>query len=536
MDTFLTARLVSQKWKSLADASAKLSFTCKLTDKTLKTVVNSNEKIDYVQISEFDGKGNKVVSSTRGTGRVFRKAQAIHLNGNKINKEELSKMMRYANGAVKNLELNNCEPTLMICVLKQNKSPFLSLNSLTFFFPNYATIRGVTKILQSLDSPTISANYPSLQCFNIIFASDEYDLDPFPSGIELFENYLAVACLLLRLKGTLKSVKIQRNYKIRQALYRGINTAKLELNQQQQNQLEQCLAGFNEIQLECTSLHIDALKYEGTFPWVLETKMVQQQRNLEILSLDKLLCFGFPEPFMALTTSISANTNLNHLTSIHFYYLCSQGTEPVDLAIFSQCPRLTVLELWFFVVVEALPDGKMSRVDFINVDMLPKTLRIFHIKPRDENGRFYSVHYFSSAQIKWIISNLLDLESLELQLLMNSTLMDSDSNQEVDKLSNIDVQTFEELCCLPKLKGRMEFHILKVRKLEDQVEIGKDVDENSNSSVFPFQLMSFREAREFLESLFEQLQYTFMKAEITGFPTRRKEKTVNFINFTFTRA
>lgn len=103
-------REVSKKWKFLVPyIRPNLHFVCHITDDTFKYAVNSEEEFVRLEVHDFSGKGNEVVSSTNGTGLLFGNAEYIIFTGNNIEPGEIPKMMQFAVDSVETLEFQNCE-------------------------------------------------------------------------------------------------------------------------------------------------------------------------------------------------------------------------------------------------------------------------------------------------------------------------------------------------------------------------------------------------------------------------------------------
>lgn len=127
--SILQMRLVSKHWKLIAQACRDHQFVCNLEDSTLTTAINSGERMTTLKIRNFSGAGNKVVSSTRGSGRLFANTECIRLIGPDIVATELNKMINYAVHTVKELVFRYCLPTLPLTVFKQSRK-FTCLNKL----------------------------------------------------------------------------------------------------------------------------------------------------------------------------------------------------------------------------------------------------------------------------------------------------------------------------------------------------------------------------------------------------------------------
>ncbi len=113
----------------MVDISRNLNFVCHLTDDSISSAVNSTVTFARVKIYDFTGAENKVVSSTRGTGRLLSTTDSIFLIGSNINSAEIAKMMRYAAENVKELSFKICPRDIILSVLDL-KRPFSSLSKL----------------------------------------------------------------------------------------------------------------------------------------------------------------------------------------------------------------------------------------------------------------------------------------------------------------------------------------------------------------------------------------------------------------------
>ncbi|CAL8118404.1 unnamed protein product [Orchesella dallaii] len=263
IESFRAIRRVSKRIKILADASRNLSFNCDLTDTTIATIVHSTESFSRVKVHNFGGEKNKIVSSTRGTGRVFGCAQAIHLIGSNINAVEIGKMMQYAVGSVNELIFQHCSSAVLTSVFDLQKT-FESLRRLSICH-NYFPSRQETQILENIGSENVALQLPHLEVFKI-----SYELVNIAYGFlspnDVFANYLAVAQLIHRYKETLRTVEILRNEMLL-APFLFLFFSDVRLSRYQRDQMQKCVEGFNETKLD--SLTIVTLLKEGTYPWTL---------------------------------------------------------------------------------------------------------------------------------------------------------------------------------------------------------------------------------------------------------------------------
>lgn len=89
-------------------AHPHLHFVSQLTDETFTFVVNSEEIFDCVEVHDFSGKVNEIVSATSGIGLLFGNADSIKFIGNNIEAAEIPKIMQFAVDSVKMLKFENC--------------------------------------------------------------------------------------------------------------------------------------------------------------------------------------------------------------------------------------------------------------------------------------------------------------------------------------------------------------------------------------------------------------------------------------------
>jgi len=127
-----SARAVSKLWKLLVEEYRKrdITFVLNLTDKSIKAVIKSNESFKCVKVQDFQGQENKVVSSTRGTGRVFGSAEFIHLMGPNINETQLRKIIRCAVGTVVELIFQHYNNVSLKKMMLRYGRPFANLRKL----------------------------------------------------------------------------------------------------------------------------------------------------------------------------------------------------------------------------------------------------------------------------------------------------------------------------------------------------------------------------------------------------------------------
>lgn len=112
---------------------------------------------------------------------------------------------------------------------------------------------------------------PSLETFHISYEldciEDLYNQSFIPTAKEVFQNYLAIAKVVVKFRRTLKSVQISRNEVLRTALVLHVDTSKIIVNQSHRLQIRRCLEAFKEVDLE--QLHITPMLDEGDYPWTL---------------------------------------------------------------------------------------------------------------------------------------------------------------------------------------------------------------------------------------------------------------------------
>ncbi len=109
VDSIRTVRMVCKTWKDLVYYSCpKIQFACHLTDETQKFAVQSEEIISCLDIHDFSGKKNEVISSTSGIGLLFGSAERIQFTSKAIPADEIPKMMRFAVDSVKKLAFQDC--------------------------------------------------------------------------------------------------------------------------------------------------------------------------------------------------------------------------------------------------------------------------------------------------------------------------------------------------------------------------------------------------------------------------------------------
>ncbi|ODN00491.1 hypothetical protein Ocin01_06190 [Orchesella cincta] len=555
-ESFRAVRGVSKRWKFLADSSRNISFTCHLTDITTTAVINSNESFSCIKIHDFEGRDNKIVSATRGTGRILGCAESIHLIGSNINATEIGKMMQYAVRSVNELLFHHCHRSVLQSVFDLHK-PFESLRKLTMC-QNYIPSRRDTRILQNLGSVAVAPKLPLLEHLKIVYELDNLEevfaLPRIPSANEVFTNYLAVARLVFRYKDTLKIVEIQRNEILRTALMLNVEINEVRLSQSQRYQIQECLEGFQTTKLDV--LHISPLLDEEAYPWNLETSLMKQQRCLKELTYDRKLCFPFQHVNQSLVDSVPDNRHF--FTSIKISFTCS-GNMPVDLSLFSQCPSLKTLWLLFYRGVRVGLAG-MNTLRFTNLQQLPKTITNFHLKSsQDDPIIIHQQSLLTREQMRWIIDNLRDLESIWLQLVTEEVdeeeeddndmpdLMpadENDNNRQMDENApelvfeqllnphdeelnaqnaNIDVQMFRELISMPKLRD-MKFDMLKARQLDANIVVGAD----GHPWVVPMQHARAEDILEYINIIRQDATITFIPNEVLFFPIR-------FIEFSLTR-
>ncbi len=134
LDSIRNARLVSKWWNEMVLFAIRKRFhlVCPISDSTLSRAVKSKEVLKSLNVRNFTGNGNKVVSATRGTGRLFGCADRIQFTGTNINPAKSLKMMSYAFNTVKELIFKRCGHAI-IRPLLQSKQFFHSLNQLTVY-------------------------------------------------------------------------------------------------------------------------------------------------------------------------------------------------------------------------------------------------------------------------------------------------------------------------------------------------------------------------------------------------------------------
>ncbi|CAL8110812.1 unnamed protein product [Orchesella dallaii] len=377
IQSFRAVRTVSKVWNDIAAISNHISFRCHLTDETIKQVINSDELYPQIKIYDFQGAENGVVSSTRGTGRIFRNADIIHLMGRNINQGELTKMMQYATKSVTELLFQHCSFSLQQSLLKLGK-PFASLQKLTIYM--YYLKQDELKLLQDFGS--IAHEMPKLEHLKMAFEfksdGNKTPRDHFLQVTQtlysepIFSHYMALIRILLAYKASLKRVEILRDY-------------------------------------------------------LMQTILLQLQRNLKELHIDKsarvIVLTPLLTPSQALQTALPITCN--YLTSIKLT-LKSVGREPLDLTLFSQSPGLKVLWLEFlggFCIGETTTLEPMNAFSCTNLEQLPKTITSLHLKSADVNPFIVSHQLIlSSGQLRWIVENLKDLESFWIQLVVAEIL------------------------------------------------------------------------------------------------------------------
>jgi len=279
---------------------------------------------------------------------------------------------------------------------------------------------------------------------------------------------------------------------------------------------------------------------------VLETSLLQQQRNLKEVSYDRKLCL----PVLHLNVELRASLpmNLSLLTSVRIS-LTNSGDEPVNLGLFSQCPNLKTLWLLFYRGVRIGLAG-LNTLRFTNMELLPRTIQSFHLKSSQEDTIIiHQQSILTRAQILWIIENLQDLESIWLQLVIeeeplpdlvgeNPNEEDNENQGEVEEnapeleewwripnqpnaggqgeeQANIDVETFRRLISMPKLRD-MKFDMLLENQLEADIAIGLD----GQPWVLPVHPATPEDIQEYIEVCENDARITFTPNQVLFFPIR----------------
>lgn len=133
-------------------------------------------------------------------------------------------------------------------------------------------------MLHRLAAPKSRGYLPALEHFKIEFKLDsisQLDEGLTPGGLEVFENYLAIAKVVSNYSETLKTVEIERTHLLVAFLDMqvDINVTRDNLNTELLNEIQFCLNQFEKLNLN--KLHITPLvDDEGNFPWILGNVIV----------------------------------------------------------------------------------------------------------------------------------------------------------------------------------------------------------------------------------------------------------------------
>lgn len=403
---------------------------------------------------------------------------------------------------------------------------------------------------------------PVLDHFKISYelksVDDIYDRSYRPTPNEIFWNYMAITKVVTKFRNTLKTVEILRNEIFRTALVLQVHTDQVQATPVELALIERYLQQFEELTLD--KLHIAPLIDEGERPWILETNMLRRQRNLENLSINKKLC---TPRLGAQSLETILPVNISRFNFAHIELTCI-GNASIDLALFAQCPNLKTLWLAFYKGVRLGPT-RLNSLHFTNLEMIPKGLKSFHLKSsQQESIIIHQQSILSREQLRWVIDNMLELESLWVQLITEETNdlgnnqpevevvdrvdlgadhalpgpLDEDEidveaheahqlvdrlNQDLNANANVNKETFRDLLAMPKVRD-FKFDMYKAGQMSAILEIGAD----GNPWILPMgSRVSLDTIREYIEVCEETPNATFTSQFATFFPFGFVELTIS---------
>lgn len=173
------------------------------------------------------------------------------------------------------------------------------------------------------------------------------------------------------------------------------------------------------------------------------------------------------------------NVDCSYLTSIKMSLVLSYTLDPtmvINLGVLRECQNLKILCL----SVNSISLGQL----FVrNVEWLPKgisTLRFDSTRELHDQKMGKEI-LLNHQQIRWIINNLPDLESFWTSLIIQENINENNEQREnavannndnfqhrleedMNRLANINVDTFRDLIAMPKLKD-LKVRIMKSRAL-----------------------------------------------------------------------
>lgn len=203
---------------------------------------------------------------------------------------------------------------------------------------------------------------------------------------------------------------------------------------------------------------------------LLDIEVLGRPKNLKNALFQGLILYKDFWPILIKTLTSCKTVNTSYLTSIKISLSLSLNRDPtmvINLEALKECRKLRTL--WLSI------NTKRRELLFVrNVELLPKGISSLHLEnvnyDQDRNPTLKGL-LTSQQQVRWIIDNLRELESFSISLLIPQEETNEDNNnvqieaadgeddegrpqqqEDVNRLANINLNSFRDLIALPKLK------------------------------------------------------------------------------------